>query len=68
MLTEHLRQLERDGVIEVMPSVPPAVSYALNAEGEKLVPIMEELCEWGSKHFGMKPSLQRPQARAKRFT
>ena len=66
VLTEHLRQLERDGVIErrVTRSVPPAVSYGLNAEGEKLVPIMEALCDWGSEHFGMKPSLQRPAANA----
>jgi DNA-binding HxlR family transcriptional regulator len=66
VLTEHLRQLERDGVIErvVTRAVPPAVSYALNAEGEKLVPIMEALCDWGSKHFEMEPSLKHPAAAA----
>jgi DNA-binding HxlR family transcriptional regulator len=64
VLTEHLRQLERDGVIvrEVTRSIPPAVSYGLNAEGEKLVPIMESLCDWGSEHFQLEPSLRRPAA------
>jgi DNA-binding HxlR family transcriptional regulator len=60
------RQLERDGVItrQVAGSVPAAVSYSLNAEGEKLVPIMEALCDWGSAHFQLKPTLVRPRASA----
>jgi|SRR5271165_4059981 len=64
VLTEHLRQLERDRVIErhVSLSVPPAVSYSLNAEGEKLVPLMEALCDWGSVHFQLKPTLTRRHA------
>ncbi len=59
VLTEHLRQLEKDGVINrhVTKSVPPAVAYSLNEQGEKLVPIMEALCDWGSQHFNMQPSL-----------
>jgi DNA-binding HxlR family transcriptional regulator len=66
VLTDHLRQLERDGVIIRRSSgtVPPAVSYSLNAEGEKLAPIMEALCDWGSAHFQLKPSLVRPQVNA----
>jgi DNA-binding HxlR family transcriptional regulator len=60
-LTDQLRQLERDGVIQrrVSSSVPPAVTYSLNTEGEKLVPMMASLCDWGSAHFHMKPSLPR---------
>lgn len=62
VLTDHLRQLERDGVItrQVSGSVPPAVSYSLNAEDEKLVPIMEAFCDWGSAHFRLRPTLVRP--------
>ena len=66
VLTEQLRQLERDGVIhrQVSGGVPPAVRYSLNEEGRKLVPILESLCDWGSAHFGMKPTLVRPKATA----
>ena len=62
VLTDQLRQLESDGVIarEVTPSLPPQVTYWLNHEGEKLVPLMESLCTWGSAHFGIKPNLPRP--------
>ena len=61
VLTEQLRQLERDGVLtrKIGSSVPPQVTYSLNAEGEKLVPLMESLCDWGSAHFGIKPNLPR---------
>jgi DNA-binding HxlR family transcriptional regulator len=62
VLSDQLRQLEADGIIgrRVSKSVPPAVTYSLNAEGAKLVPMLESLCEWGSVHFKMKPSLPRP--------
>ena len=62
VLIDQLRQLQQAGVIQrdVVPSVPPAVTYSLNAEGEKLVPMMEALCNWGSAHFHMKPSLPHP--------
>jgi DNA-binding HxlR family transcriptional regulator len=62
VLADQLRQLESDGVIarEVTPSLPPQVTYLLNHEGEKLVPLMESLCTWGSAHFGIKPNLPRP--------
>jgi DNA-binding HxlR family transcriptional regulator len=61
VLTDQLRQLESDGVIQrhVTPSVPPAVTYSLTAEGGKLVPLMESLCDWGSKHFQIEPNLPR---------
>jgi DNA-binding HxlR family transcriptional regulator len=61
VLTDQLRQLESDGVIQrhITHSVPPMVAYSLNAEGEKLVPMMELLCDWGSAHFHMTPNLPR---------
>jgi DNA-binding HxlR family transcriptional regulator len=61
VLAEQLRQLETDGVLrrDVSPSIPPKVTYSLSAAGKKLVPMMEELCEWGSKHFGIEPTLRR---------
>ena len=64
VLTDQLRQLERDGVVarDASRSVPPAVAYSLNAEGVKLVPMMETLCDWGSAHFDIEPNLPRPPA------
>jgi len=65
VLTQQLKELHRDGVIhrEMIPKTPPRVTYSLNAEGKKLVPMMEALCDWGSVHFGMKPNLPRSPAR-----
>lgn len=59
VLTAQLRQLERDGVLrrEVTPSVPPRVDYRLSPAGEELVPVMQKMCDWGSKHLGVKPNL-----------
>ena len=61
VLAEQLRQLEADGILDRRASaaVPPAVTYVLNAEGERLVPLLESLCDWGSAHFHMKPNLPR---------
>ncbi len=61
VLTDQLRQLEKDGLIQrhVSGSVPPAVTYSQNGEGEKLVPMMESLCAWAYVHFKMKPNLPR---------
>jgi len=66
VLTEQLRQLERDRIVDraSTATVPAQVTYSLNQEGEKLVPLMEELCHWGSAHFGIKPTLPRPRAKA----
>jgi DNA-binding HxlR family transcriptional regulator len=66
VLTDQLRDLEADGVIQrhVTHTVPPMVAYSLNAEGEKLVPLMESLCEWGSEHFDMEPNLPRQRVNA----
>jgi DNA-binding HxlR family transcriptional regulator len=61
VLTEQLRQLEHDRVVvrSVLASVPPQVTYSLDEAGKKLVPMMESLCDWGSEHFNMEPSLPR---------
>ena len=49
MLTQQLRELERDGLIhrEVYPVVPPKVEYTLTQEGESLRPILESMFDWG---------------------
>ncbi len=63
VLTEQVRLLEQGGLVnrEVVDSIPPAVTYSLAEEGERLIPLLENLCDWGSAHFGMIPSLPRPK-------
>ena len=65
VLADQLRQLQRDRVISrsATSSRPPQVTYSLTEEGQKLVPMMETLCSWGSRHFGIKPNLPRPAAK-----
>ena len=59
VLTAQLRELEKDGVVNRMAvlSSPPKVTYSLSPAGETLIPLLEDLCEWGSKQFGIKPNL-----------
>jgi DNA-binding HxlR family transcriptional regulator len=50
MLTQQLRELERDGVVvrTVHDVVPPKVVYAINEpERERLAAVLDALCEWG---------------------
>jgi len=53
MLTQQLRELERDGVIQrkIYQEVPPKVEYSLTPYGDTLRPILRELCKWGEKHM-----------------
>ena len=50
MLTQQLRELERDGVVnrKVYPQVPPKVEYSLTDLGRSLRPIIAAMCRWGS--------------------
>jgi DNA-binding HxlR family transcriptional regulator len=61
VLTAQLRELERDGVIRRVAAevVPRRVDYVLSDAGEELVPVMEAMCTWGTKHLGIEPSLPR---------
>jgi DNA-binding HxlR family transcriptional regulator len=48
VLTERLRQLERDGLVErtYYPEVPPRVEYEITALGRSLAPVFAALAEW----------------------
>ncbi|MBV8708116.1 MAG: helix-turn-helix transcriptional regulator [Acidobacteriaceae bacterium] len=61
VLAAQLRDLERDGVVKRLSAdtVPPRVDYILSDAGEELVPLMEALCNWGTKHLGILPNLPR---------
>ncbi|HMS02922.1 MAG TPA: helix-turn-helix domain-containing protein [Gemmatimonadaceae bacterium] len=52
MLTQQLRELERDGLVTrtVFPVVPPHVEYALTALGASAIPCIEVLRAWGASY------------------
>ena len=51
-LSSTLKQLEADGLIhrEEYPQIPPKVEYSLTERGKSLIPILDQMCEWGDKH------------------
>lgn len=52
VLTENLRALENDGLLErkVFAEVPPRVEYSLNKTGLSLQNIISAMAEWGTKY------------------
>jgi DNA-binding HxlR family transcriptional regulator len=58
MLTEQLRELERDGILvrKVYPEVPPRVQYRLTPLGRSLSPILREMCLWAKMYNRDRPS------------
>jgi len=53
MLTKELRQLEQNGLVtrKVYTQVPPKVEYSLTEIGKSLMPILDQLCDWGYQHM-----------------
>ncbi|MFN3641880.1 MAG: winged helix-turn-helix transcriptional regulator [Gemmobacter sp.] len=54
MLTQHLRELEADGIIvrHVRAQVPPHVEYSFTARGRSLMPILDTMAGWGNANQG----------------
>lgn len=54
MLTQHLRELEADGILDrhVRAVVPPHVSYEISAEGRSLLPVLDAMATWGLQRMG----------------
>jgi DNA-binding HxlR family transcriptional regulator len=52
MLTQQLRELERDGIVSrlVHATVPPKVEYSLTEYGRSLERALGALCDWGRGH------------------
>lgn len=52
VLTNDLRALEEDGLIEreVFAEVPPRVEYSLSPLGQSLKPILDAMFAWGTDY------------------
>lgn len=50
-LSLRLRALEEEGIVErhTYPEVPPRVEYALTRKGEALVPLVEDMRQYGTR-------------------
>ncbi|MFG3497905.1 winged helix-turn-helix transcriptional regulator [Streptomyces sp. NPDC047928] len=64
MLTQNLRTLERNGLVErtVHPTVPPKVEYTLTEPGRALRATVAGMCGWTSRY------LDHIEAARRRFT
>lgn len=53
MLTQNLRMLERNGLVErtVHPTVPPRVEYTLTAPGQGLRATVDGMCGWTHQYL-----------------
>lgn len=58
MLTQQLRELERDGIVHrtVYAQVPPKVEYTLTPRGQSLKPVVNAMCRWGLQQGGAEAS------------
>ncbi|OIA99619.1 HxlR family transcriptional regulator [Paenibacillus sp. LC231] len=56
MLTQHLRELEEEGIIvrKTYNQVPPKVEYELSEYGWSLKEILHLMCRWGDIHIERK--------------
>jgi DNA-binding HxlR family transcriptional regulator len=53
MLTQQLRELERDGIVTrtIYAEIPPRVEYALTEFGRTLEPVISRMHEWGATYI-----------------
>jgi DNA-binding HxlR family transcriptional regulator len=66
MLTQTLRALERDGLVErsVTLAVPVQVEYRLSPLGESLSPVLQQLKSWAFEHIDEIEAARRSYAAA----
>lgn len=57
-LSAQLKELEEDNLIvrKEYPQIPPKVEYSLSKRGKSLMPILNEMCEWGIKELNFELS------------
>lgn len=51
-LSSTLKELESSGLVhrKEYPQIPPKVEYSLTEKGKSLIPILDQLCDWGEAH------------------
>lgn len=51
-LSSALKELEADRLVhrEEYPQIPPKVEYRLTERGKSLMPILDQMCEWGERN------------------
>ena len=51
-LSSTLKELEADQLVhrEEYPQIPPKVEYSLTERGKSLMPLLDEMCDWGEKN------------------
>ena len=51
-LSTTLKELEADQLLnrKEYPQIPPKVEYSLTERGKSLIPILDNMCEWGENH------------------
>jgi DNA-binding HxlR family transcriptional regulator len=56
MLTNQLRELEEDGIIEriIYAEIPPRVEYKISGLGKSLFPIIDQMADWGIRQMKKK--------------
>lgn len=52
-LTNQLRELEKDGIIEriIFPEIPPRVEYNITDYGKTVLPIIDSMYKWGRQNM-----------------
>ena len=66
MLTQSLREMERDGVLirTKYPTVPPQVEYSLSELGETMRPVIAEMEKWGASYKTKAGPIDQPRRTA----
>ena len=51
-LSATLKELEDDQLVirTEYPQIPPKVEYRLSERGQSLIPLLNEMCNWGEEH------------------
>ncbi|TAE02870.1 MAG: transcriptional regulator [Bacteroidetes bacterium] len=54
-LTNQLRELETDGIIErtIYAEIPPRVEYTITEFGKTILPIIDSMYQWGIQNMKM---------------
>jgi DNA-binding HxlR family transcriptional regulator len=57
-LTNQLRELESDGILEriIYPEIPPRVEYNITPYGSTLLPIIDSMYQWAKQNMPNMPT------------